>query len=42
MNGMITLGTYMVAIDTAYKTLVIGLLSLISCGVGYIVYWTAT
>lgn len=42
MNGMITLGTMTIPLDTAYKASVIGLLTTIAGSLAYIVYWIST
>ena len=42
MNGMITLGAYMVSVDTAYKAGVLGFLATISASLLYIVVWLST
>ena len=42
MNGVITLGTFTIPLDTAYKVSVIGLLTTIAASLAYMAYWIST
>lgn len=42
MNGMITVGAYMISVDTAYKASVLGFLAIISTSLVYIAAWIST
>lgn len=42
MNGVITLGTITIPLDTAYKASVVGLLTTIAGFLAYIIYWIST